>query len=102
VSPKDEALYRLHACEIRAGQHWKHAGTGGIYSILATGLAEATLSPVVVYVDRDGIVWVRAIDVFLGDNDEGKPRFLLLEDEDHIEQTRPFQKIRADAFEVSV
>jgi hypothetical protein len=98
---KDEALYRLHACEVRMGQRWKHAKTDGIYTIVATGLAEATLSPVVIYEGHDGIVWVRALDVFIGDNDEGKPRFLLLEDEDHVEQTRPFQRHSTDDIEAS-
>jgi hypothetical protein len=88
--PKDEALYRLHACEVRPGQRWKHATTDGIYTIVTTGLAEATLSPVVVYEGYDGIVWVRALDAFIGDNDEGKPRFMLLEDD--VERTHPFQR----------
>jgi hypothetical protein len=88
---KDEALYRLHACEVRPGQRWKHTKTDGIYTIVTTGIAEATLSPIVVYESHEGIVWVRALDAFIGENDEGKPRFTLLEDGD-IEQTQPFQK----------
>jgi hypothetical protein len=100
VSPKDEALYRLHACEVRPDQRWKHGKTGEIYTIVATGLAEATLSPVVIYASPDGIVWVRGLDVFIGDNDEGKPRFLLLEDE--VERTNPFQRSASvDKFEAS-
>jgi len=93
--PKDEALYQLTACEVRAGQKWKHYKTGGIYTIVATGIGEATLSPVVVYVDREGVVWVRSLATFISDNDEGKPRFMLLEDETRSEcgeQTQPFPK----------
>lgn len=88
--PKDEALYRLHACEVRPGQRWRHAKTEGTYTIVATGLAEATHSPVVVYAGHDGVVWVRALDAFIGENDEGKPRFMLLEDD--VERTNPFQR----------
>jgi hypothetical protein len=93
MSPKDEALYRLDACEVRAGQRWKHAKTGGVYTIVATGLAEATLSPVVIYAGHDGIVWVRALDVFLGNTEESRPRFLLLENDDHVVETAPFQRV---------
>ena len=91
MSTKDEALHRLRACEVHPGQRWQHATTCGTYTIVATGLAEATLSPVVIYEGHDGVVWVRALDAFIGQNDEGKPRFTLLEDGD-VEQTQPFQK----------
>lgn len=95
MSTKDEALFRLDASEVRAGQKWKHTKTGGIYTIVATGIAEATLTPVVIYAGHDGVVWVRALDVFLGNNDEGKARFLLIEEEDH--GTAPFVKpVRLD------
>ncbi len=76
----------LDACEVRPGQRWKHTKTGGVYTIVATGLAEATLSPVVVYAGHDGVVWVRALDVFLSNNDEGKPRFIIVvDDEQEVE-----------------
>jgi hypothetical protein len=97
MSPRDEALFRLDACEVRAGQRWKHTEKGGIYTIVATGRAEATLSPVVIYAGHDGVVWVRSLDAFIGDNDEGKPRFMLIEDVDHVERTWPFQKSDSDA-----
>jgi hypothetical protein len=96
MTTKDEALYRLDACEVRVNQRWKHTKTGGVYTIVATGLAEATLSPVVIYAGHDGIVWVRALDVFIGNNDEGQQRFHLLEDEayvDRTEQTLPFPRV---------
>ena len=93
MTPKEEALFRLNACEVRAGQKWKHFKTSGTYTIVATGIAEATLTPVVVYVDGDAVVWVRSLDSFISDNDEGKPRFMLLEDTSHVEQTQPFERI---------
>lgn len=82
MSPKDAALFRLDASEVRAGQRWKHFKTDGIYTIVGTGIAEATLAPVVIYAGHDGVIWVRALDVFLGNNDEGKPRFIILEDDE--------------------
>lgn len=74
------------------GQRWKHTATDRSYTIVTVGLSEATLSPVVAYECPDGVVWMRALAVFLSDNDEGKPRFTLLDDEIHAEQTRPFQR----------
>lgn len=92
---KDEALFRLDASEVRAGQKWKHTKTGNTYTIVATGIAEATLTPVVIYAGYDGVVWVRALDVFLANNDEGKARFLLVEEAES--QTAPFEKLEAVA-----
>jgi hypothetical protein len=92
MTTKDQALYALDACEVRAGQRWKHTKTGGVYTIIATGLAEATLSPVVIYAGADGVVWVRGLAVFLENNDEGKPRFIIVEDEECHEKTVPFQR----------
>lgn len=94
MTPKEQALFQLDASEVRAGQRWKHTKTGSIYTIVATGLAEATLAPVVIYAGHDGVVWVRALNVFLGDNDEKKPRFLLVDAVDDIEiHTAPFAKL---------
>lgn len=92
MSTKDEALFRLDASEVRAGQRWKHGKTGGIYTIIAGGIDEATLSPVVIYAGHDGVAWVRGLDVFLGNTEEGKARFLLVEEAG----TAPFQRTRAD------
>ncbi len=89
MSEKDKALWALDASEVRAGQTWRHAKTGNTYKVIATGIAEATLTPVVIYAGHDGVVWVRALSVFVGDNDEGKPRFFLLEDEPN---TAPFER----------
>lgn len=91
MSTKDEALFQLDASEVRASQKWKHTKTGNLYTVVATGIAEATLTPVVIYAGHDGVVWVRALDVFLGNNDEGKARFLLVEEAEP--QTAPFEKV---------
>jgi len=91
MSTKDEALWMLDASEVRAGQTWRHVKTGNKYTIIATGLDEPTLTPVVIYTGHDGVVWVRALQVFLGEKD-GKPRFALIENDDRIEQTTPFQR----------
>ena len=88
MATKEDALYQLDASEVRAGQRWKHTKKGTIYTIIATGIAEATLTPVVMYAGPDGVVWVRALDVFLANNDEGKPRFIIVEDD----ETTPFQR----------
>jgi len=103
MTTKDQALYVLDACEVRAGQRWRHTKTGGVYTIIATGLAEATFSPVVIYAGHDGVVWVRGLSVFLENNDEGKPRFtIVVDDEECREKTVPFQRggwQPADGFE---
>jgi hypothetical protein len=47
------------------GTVWQHR-KGGIYSVLAVALIEATLAEVVVYeAHEDGTVWVRPMDEFL-------------------------------------
>lgn len=93
MSPKEEALYQLDASDVRAGQRWKHNKTGGVYTIIATGLAEATLAPVVIYAGRDGIVWVRALAVFLGNNETHSPRFSIVPNNDTAVGTAPFQRV---------
>lgn len=85
MTSKEEALAALDVSPVRAGQHWKHAN-GHIYKIIGTGIAEATLSPVVIYAGSDGVVWVRGLEVFLGNNDEGKQRFELVPAPDMTER----------------
>lgn len=70
---KNAALRRIDEAPVRARQTWRHV-KGGVYSIVAVGIDEARLEPVVVYVGHDGIVWTRDLDVFLGEKD-GAPRF---------------------------
>lgn len=39
---------------------WKHVKSGGLYSVIATGLLEADLTPVTIYKSlTDSKVWVR-------------------------------------------
>jgi len=90
MSTKEQALWMLDASEVRAGQTWRHTKTGRRYTVIATGVDEATLVPVVVYAGADGVVWVRALEVFVGNSDEGKARFYIDDDADHA--TAPFQK----------
>lgn len=97
MSTKDEALFKLDASEVRAGQRWKHTKKGTTYTVVATGIDEATMNPVVIYAGSDGIVWVRTLDVFLEDNNEGRPRFILLTDD--LESTRRSSWQPSDGFE---
>lgn len=77
---KNAALRRIDEAPVRARQIWQHAASGGRYTVVAVAIDEPTLEPVVVYVGHDGVVWVRALDVFLGEKD-GKPRFARLDDD---------------------
>lgn len=90
MSTKEDALFLLDASEVRAGQKWKHTHTDTVYTVVATGIAEVSLAPVVIYTGQDRVVWVRALDVFLGNNKEGKARFLLIDEEAH--STTPIEK----------
>jgi hypothetical protein len=90
MTPKEQALWMLDASEVRAGQTWRHVKTGNRYTVVATGLDEATLAPVVIYAGHDGVVWARTLEVFTGNTEEGKARFLLVDVADHT--TTPFQK----------
>ena len=78
---KDDALFQLDASEVRVLQRWKHTKTGTVYTVVALGIAEATLTPSVVYAGHDGVVWVRDLTVFLGNTDDGRPRFILVTDD---------------------
>lgn len=103
MSTIEQALWTLDASEVRAGQTWQHLKTGRRYTVIATGVDEATHAPVVVYAGSDGVVWVRTLEVFVGNTEEGKARFIVLENDDHVEQTSPFQKADwrpTDGFEV--
>jgi hypothetical protein len=91
MTPKEQALWMLDASEVRAGQTWRHVKTGNRYTVIATGLDEATLAPVIVYSGHDGVVWVRTLEVFTGNTEEGKARFLLVTEETEP-QTAPFVK----------
>lgn len=88
---KNKALRAIDESGVRAGQSWQHF-RGGRYSIIATGVNEATLTPVVVYAGHDGVVWVRPLTSFLDKVDAGSevPRFKRIDDE--VVATAPFER----------
>lgn len=75
---KDTAQAKLDSLPVRAGQRWRHF-KGGEYEIMAVGLMEDTLKPLVVYKNPiKDTVWARTADNFLETVErEGKtfPRF---------------------------
>jgi hypothetical protein len=76
-----------------AGQTWQHA-KGSFYTIIATGIDEATLTPAVIYAGCDGVVWVRALEVFFGCKG-GQARFTRVVDGDIVDDvvaTAPFSR----------
>lgn len=88
---KEEALWMLDASEVRPGQTWRHGKSGNRYTVIATGVVEATLAPVVIYAGADGVVWVCALSVFLENTSDGKARFSFIDDE--ALGTAPFQRV---------
>lgn len=74
VSQKNQALSEIDASGIVARQRWRH-WKGGVYTVVGTGIVEATMDPVVMYTGPDGVVWVRALHVFLEEVAPGKRRF---------------------------
>ena len=91
---KNQALKALDDSPVRVHQTWRHNATKNTYTIVAVGLVEATLEPVVHYAGHDGIVWTRTLIMFVGKKD-GEPRFSRIE-EDH--ETSPFWR-PTDGFE---
>jgi hypothetical protein len=66
---KDEALKRIAASGILPGQRYRHYGTGDVYLVIAVGLFEVDLEPLVHYRSADdeyAIIWTRPLDVFGG------------------------------------
>jgi hypothetical protein len=91
MTTKEAALAAIDDADVHAGQTWQHV-KGRFYTVIATGIDEATLLPVVIYAGCDGVVWVRALTVFLGTKD-GRPRFVRVYDHaDDVDTTAPFQK----------
>lgn len=74
VSQKNRALAEIDASGIAARQQWRH-WKGGLYTIVGTGIVEATMDAVVMYAGADGVVWVRTLYVFLEEVAPGKRRF---------------------------
>lgn len=88
---KEAALAAIDVSDVRAGQTWQHF-KGSFYTIIATGIDEASLTPVVIYAGCDGIVWVRALTVFLGTKDS-QARFSLVDGREDVVPTAPFAKV---------
>ncbi len=49
---------------IKAGQIWKHY-KGGFYKITGLAICEQTKSPLVLYINKDGLLFARKIENFL-------------------------------------
>jgi len=77
-----EALANLRDCGVLPGQTYQHYKTGGVYLVVAVGLNEADLEPLVHYrdaTDEYATVWTRTVTVFLGKALDGEtlvPRFV--------------------------
>lgn len=66
---KDEARKRIADSGVTPGQRYKHNKTGTVYLVIAVGLFEPDLEPLVHYRiadDEYGIVWTRHLGVFCG------------------------------------
>ena len=69
VETKQISLERLRTSGVLPGQIYKHFKTGSLYKIVAIGLNEPDLEPLVHYRAADdeyGIVWTRNLHVFMG------------------------------------
>ena len=65
--PSDAELLARIPAQPKPGQVWRHNASGGLYSIVAVGLDEATLVPVVTYFGLEsGVTWTRPVAEFLG------------------------------------
>lgn len=84
MTEKNLRLAEIDKAGVRAGQRWRHY-KGGVYTVIAVGLVEATLDPMVVYAGHDGIVWVRTLFVWLEEVAESTPRFKRLDEEEEEE-----------------
>lgn len=65
---KQDSLNKLRASGVLPGQVYKHF-KGGEYTIVAVGLNEPDLEPLVHYRDANdeyGVVWTRQLHVFTG------------------------------------
>jgi hypothetical protein len=89
MTDKDKALKAIDDSGVRAGQSWRHY-KGGRYMVIAVGLEEATLIPLVIYAGHDGVVWARRLVVFLENVDASVPRFTQVDDDNG--STKPFER----------
>ena len=85
IQREDASTARLAASGVLPGQRYKHFKTGTIYLVIAIGMFESDLEPLVHYRDADdeyAIVWTRHLDVFCGQATENEtlvPRFVRVE-----------------------
>ena len=66
---KDESIRRLTASGVLPGQRYQHYRTRAVYLVIAIGLFESDLEPLVHYrlaEDEYGIVWTRHLTIFCG------------------------------------
>lgn len=66
---KQAALTRINESGVFPGQKYRHWSTEDVYVVVAVGLFEPNLEPMVHYrIDSDpyAIVWTRELDVFCG------------------------------------
>jgi hypothetical protein len=66
---KDAAIAHIAASGVLPGQRYRHYKTGNIYLVVAVGLFEADLEPLVHYRladDEYAIVWTRYLNIFGG------------------------------------
>jgi hypothetical protein len=66
---KEAALQRIADRGVLPGQKYKHYKTGDVYVVIAVGLFEADLEPLVHYRvadDEYALIWTRHLDIFCG------------------------------------
>ena len=69
-------LQTIETTRAQVGTWWRHAKTGGIYRVVELSIDEAWLIPLVTYKAPEvAYKWTRSLAVFLGQNDDGTPRF---------------------------
>lgn len=67
---------------VRPGTIVRHSKRGTRYEVITMGKLEATLVEHIVYRSlADDVVWIRPLTEFMGNNDEGAPRFVVEESE---------------------
>jgi hypothetical protein len=91
MKTKQEVLAEIAASPVKMGQIWQHHKTMGQYAVVAFGIHEGTMTPVVAYVENDGTVWFRNLEVFLGDSG-GKPRFVMVGDITTFDENAPLDE----------
>jgi hypothetical protein len=69
VDEAQVAMAHLRSSGIVPGQKYRHCETGTVYLVIAVGLYEPDLEPLIHYrdaADEYGIVWTRQLHVFDG------------------------------------